>query len=297
MKTGSSVRLIVVPYDSGRRGARMGAGPGALAPLLDRRLTADGHAVQRVTIDPPSESWRAEIATAFELARAVADAVRAARRAGAFPLVLSGNCGPAAIGCVAAEPAPAVFWFDAHGDFNTPETTSSGFLDGMQLATLTGRCWRQLARRVDGFRALDETSVALVGARDLDPPERQQLDASRIRQVPPGDYGAELTAAVGLIAEQCVAAYVHLDLDVLDPSEGRANVYAAPGGLSRQDVEWGIEQIRANFFLYAASLTSFDPEADVDGRARDAAVRLGVALVEASPDPGVSADGVRPARR
>jgi arginase len=229
--------------------------------------------------------WRAEIRTAFDLAAGVARAVRA--RAGRrIPLVLSGNCGPAAIGCVAgAEADPAVCWFDAHGDFNTPATTIGGFLDGMALATLTGRCWPQLARRVAGFRPVDERHVALIGARDLDPLEAEMLQTSRIQHVEPASLGPELSAAIGSMAERCASVYIHLDLDVLDPSEGRVNGYAAAGGLSCQDVIRAIDEIRRSFYLYAASLTALDPEVDADGRALSAALALGIALVEAAPAP------------
>ena len=68
-----------------------------------------------------------------------------------FPLVLAGNCN-AAVGVVAGlGPGAAVLWCDAHADFNTPETTTGGFLDGMGLATVTGRCWTSMAARVPGF--------------------------------------------------------------------------------------------------------------------------------------------------
>lgn len=286
MKPPSFVHLIAVPYDSARRGERMGAGPETLMPRLETRLRGAGHRVQCVTIEAPPESWRAEIRTAFDLADGVARAVRSARDAGAFPLVLSGNCGPAAIGCVAgAEADTAVCWFDAHGDFNTPDTTIGGFLDGMPLATLTGRCWPQLARRVAGFRLVDERNVSLIGARDLDPLEAALLQTSRIQHVPPASLGPELSAAIGSMAERCASVYIHLDLDVLDPSEGRVNGYAAPGGLSRDDVLWAIDEIRRSFYLCAASLTAFDPAVDADGRALNAALALGIALVEAAPPP------------
>jgi arginase len=286
MKTPSFVHLIAVPYDSARSGERMGAGPGTLMPLLEERLQGAGHRVQCLTIEPPADSWRAEIRTAFDLASGVSHAVRGARDAGAFPLVLSGNCGPAAIGCVAgAEADPAVCWFDAHGDFNTPETTIGGFLDGMALATMTGRCWRQLAQHVAGLRPVDERHVALIGARDLDPLEAEMLQMSRIHHVEPASLGPELSAAIGLMAERCASVYIHLDLDVLDPSEGCVNGYPAPGGLSCKDVIWAIDEIRSSFYLYAASLTAFDPAGDVDGRALNAAVTLGIALVEAAPAP------------
>ena len=97
-------------------------------------------------------SFRAEIQTAFELYRQLAERVCAARREGRFPLVLSDNCG-SGIGTVAGVGTArlGVIWFDGHGDFNTPETTASGFLDGMGLAVVAGLCWKTLAASVPHF--------------------------------------------------------------------------------------------------------------------------------------------------
>jgi arginase len=238
-----------------------------------------------VTIEASAGSWRAEIGTAFDLARGVARAVNAARAARAFPLVLSGNCGPAAIGCVATEGNPAVFWFDAHGDFNTPSTTVGGFLDGMALATVTGRCWPQLTRAVPGFRPVREDAVVLVGARDLDPLEAASLELSAIRRVSVPELGPELSAEIGLVARTCVGAYLHLDLDVLDPSEGRINDYAVPGGLSRADLAWAVREIAGSFFVFGASLTAFDPECDPTGRSLESAIAMALTVLECAPDP------------
>src|SRR6266568_3931238 len=107
------------------RGRRMGAGPEHLLRAgLPDRLAGAGHEVHVRVLEAPADSWQAEIRTAFDLARGVAEAVRQARGIGAFPLVLSGNCGPAALGCVAGlGPSTSILWFDTHGDFNTPETT------------------------------------------------------------------------------------------------------------------------------------------------------------------------------
>jgi arginase len=211
--------------------------------------------------------------------------VEAARDEGAFPLVLSGNCGPAAIGCVAADASSAVFWFDAHADFNTPDTTISGFLDGMALAAVTGRCWPTLASTVRGFRPVREDAVVLIGARDLDPAEAALLDRSRIRRVSPASMRPELSAEIGLVAETCAGAYLHVDLDVLDPSVGRMNDYAAPGGVSREDVTWAIREIARNFLVVGAALTAFDPAVDTDRRALDAAVAIGLAVIDVAPAP------------
>jgi len=276
------VHLIAVPYDSGRRGERLGAGPVVLQPLLAERLGAAGYDVRPSTVEMPADVWGGEIRAAFVLAHGVAGAVREARAAGAFPLVLSGNCGPAAIGCVAGiGGAPAVCWFDAHGDFNTPETTVGGFLDGMALATLTGRCWRQLTRDIDGFQPVDEDQVALIGARDLDPLEAESIAASPLRRVAVTSWRTDLGPALASIAGSPDGTYLHLDLDVLDPFEGRINCYAAPGGFSRADAAEAIGRIAREADLAAAAITSFDPAADPSRRSLEAAVSLGADLIQA----------------
>lgn len=278
------VELIAVPYDSGRRGERMGAGPEHLLQFgLPARLAQSGHEVRVRVLEAPTESWRAEIRTAFDLAGAVADAVRGACATGAFPLVLSGNCGPAGLGAVAGLPtSPAVFWFDAHGDFNTPETTIGGFLDGMALATLTGRCWAQLTARLPGFRPVPQARVTLIGARDLDPLEAAALETSALRRLNVGELQAALPTVLSARRGDSTEAYVHLDADVLDPSEGRANSYAAPAGLTLTEVEWAIRAIATALPLRVAALTSLDPASDPGGRASEAALKLAVALVDAA---------------
>jgi arginase len=275
------VQLIAVPYDSGRRGERMGAGPERLLQAgLVTRLADAGHHVQVRTIEAPADAWRSEIRTTFELAAGVSRAVTEAIGGGRLPLVLSGNCGPAALGCIAGMGnVSSVLWFDAHGDFNTPDTTVGGFLDGMAMATLTGRCWPALAAAIPGFAPVGENSVILLGARDLDPLEAVALNTSAVRLVEPGDLRTGLPDVLTGLGASPGPAYLHLDLDVMDPSEGRINCFAAPGGLSRPDVEWAIGAIAHRVPLGAAALTALDPDADPDGRTLEAALTLGVAIV------------------
>src|SRR3954466_16187137 len=88
----SPIRLLQVPYDSGHRDRRMGAGPLSLARAgAADVLTRRGHRVTERVIEAPS-GWRAELRTAFALQRRVAAEVTAARDAGQVPLVLAGNC-------------------------------------------------------------------------------------------------------------------------------------------------------------------------------------------------------------
>jgi hypothetical protein len=91
-------------------------------------------------------------------------------------LILSGNCN-AGLGAIAGIDAAkaAIVWLDAHPDFHTPETSASGFLDGMGLAIATGACWGTLAGSIPGFLPVEERNTVLVGARDIDPGEQERL--------------------------------------------------------------------------------------------------------------------------
>ena len=269
------IDLILVPYDSAHRGARMGAGPEHLiAGGLPAHLERCGHRVELTAVDPPADSWRAEIRTAFELAALIADCVRDSQDRGAFPVILAGNCF-ASLGVVAALGAgTGVLWFDAHGDFNSPETTTGGFLDGMALATLTGRCFTGMLARLPGFVPVREQHAWLLGTRDLDPAEEELLLDSPIGRVPAESIGAELADRLGKELDGPQQLYVHLDLDVLDPSDGRVNEYACEGGVSAANLRSAMRGLGSLDNVAALTLSAYDPSYDVDGRVRRTAFAL-----------------------
>ena len=277
--------LILVPYDSAHRGTRMGAGPEALvAAGLPAHLERAGHRVRVEPIELPDDVWRAEIASAFLLARSIAERVRAARAEGAFPIVLAGNC-MSTVGVVGGleggDADLAIAWLDAHGDFNTPDTTVGGFLDGMALATVVGRCWPQLVRAVPGFAPVPEHRVWLLGARDLDPLEEAALRDSGVRHVRAGAVGER--AAVALAGRAATDGwrqlYVHLDLDVLDPGEGLANALAAPRGPSLDAVLETLRALGERAAVVALTLSAYDPTFDDDGRVARAAMAAAESLL------------------
>lgn len=267
------IDVIVSPYDSGARGYRMGAGPERLIALgLVHRLEAAGHGVRQVPVQVPDHPLQAEVATAFALNRQIADRVREACRAERFPVVLSGNC-IAAVGAVAGmNGATGVFWFDRHGDFNTPETTTGGFLDGMALATLAGRCWRRLAGAVPGFAPVPEEDMVLLGTRDLDPPERALLADSGVVVLDPSRLAGELPDLAEEIAVRVRQSYVHLDLDVMDAQDGRANHFAGDNGVDKSDLQAILADLCGRLPVGVVTLSAYDPEADPDGRAGAAAL-------------------------
>ncbi|HEV7589840.1 MAG TPA: arginase family protein [Longimicrobium sp.] len=285
------VDLITVPYDSALRGVRMGAGPAHFVAngAVERRRAVAGSV--RETGVEAAPGFHAEIATAFDLARATAFAVRAARGHGGLPLVLAGNC-VTAVGVLASLPAETtgIVWLDAHGDLNTPETTRSGFLDGMALSIALGRCWRAMSAGVQGFAPVAEENVLLVGARDLDPAEREYLERSRVHLLTPGEArgGDALADALDTLAGRVQRVYLHVDLDVHDPADGAANAFAAPGGLTAVEVQRVVREVAARVPIAAAALTAYDPEYDEDGRMLEIGLELMELIAELSAASGPS---------
>jgi arginase len=257
----TGVRLIEVPYYLGRKHADLSRGPAELAAAIG------GDTV--VVAAPKPRPVPNEIADSFEVIRSVAAVVRETVQQNRLPLVLAVNCFTA-LGTVAGLGREVgVVWFDAHGDFNTPDSTTTGFLDGMGLALLLGDGWRELRRTVDGLRPIPAENALLVGACDLDPAEQDRVAASPLRRA-----GADtLEDALDELANRVDAVYVHVDLDVIDPSIARANVLSV-GELDVEQLEQALAAISSRFEIAAAALTAYDPSQDRESRVPPIAARI-----------------------
>ena len=276
--------LVVVPYDLGREGVGSGRGPAAyLEGGAAEALRARGHDVEVVTARR-SAPFGSELEAVLDVDAAVAALVAAAATDGRLPLVLAGNCNvtlgvragllAAGIDDDAARGRLATIWLDAHGDFNTPLTTETGYLDGMLLAMLTGRAFPETWVRLGG-EPLHETLTLHAGGRDLDPAEAAALAASRITVVsgaavrgrglgealaPALDELAARAGDVRRIAAGRPPAHLHVDIDVLDPDVAPAVCFPSPGGFTQAELLAAVEMTGARFDLRALSLTSFAPE-------------------------------------
>lgn len=169
--------------------------------------------------------------------RDAADAVAQAAR----PLVLAGDC-LTALGVVAGLQRRhrdlSLIWLDAHGDFNTPAITVSGYLAGMSLAMLTGRAPEPICERL-GLRAVPDEHAVLIDARDLDAAERDALETSRVRRL-----AADPDAVHGALNEVSAGAvYLHVDVDIIDGEDLPGLRFPAGGGPSFSVVEDCLAQI------------------------------------------------------
>lgn len=146
------------------------------------------------------------------------------------PLIFAGDC-TACIGAVKGleRQQPAVLWYDAHGDFNTPETTPSGFLGGMPLAALVGRGSEWLLRDV-GLKPLAESDIILTDGRDLDPEEGVAVASSALTHLP--HVNDLLTHPL-----PDKPLYIHFDTDVINTDEMPGMRYPAAGGPSLAEAQ------------------------------------------------------------
>ena len=191
-----------------------------------------------------------------------------------FVFCLGGEC-TLVVGTLAAfknkfKGKPGMLWMDAHGDFNTPETTVSGFIGGMPLALACGR-GPKLTQGVEKARPLlDEENVVHVGNRSLDPLESEAMSSSPMRLYSAStvrDQGVSKVAAeaAGYLAERCDWITCHFDVDLLDPSIMPAVNFQEPEGFTIAEAHAVIEAVKRTGKLKVLDLTAYNPLLDRDG--------------------------------
>ena len=263
----AAARVLSVPYVVGREADGMGAGPLALAEPAAAALATDD--VRRIALTAPRTT---EVAACFDLNRRLAADVAAAGADGVLPVVLTGNChSQQAVVAGVGTDGLGLVWLDCHGDFNTPETTETGYFDGYGLAMVVGDCWQTMCATVPGFVPLPEDRIVLAGVRDVEAGERARLDRSAIQRVDAQDIGRLPEHVRRLDAERIS---LHVDLDVLDPAHGRANEFAVPPGLTPDELVAAVRAVASDHELAALTLSAYDPSYDPDGRVRAAALAV-----------------------
>jgi len=205
----------------------------------------------------------------------LADLVQQSVLAGKRPVSIAGDC-CTAIGVLAglqrAGLEPVLIWFDAHGDFNTWQTTPSGFLGGMPLAMLVGRGQQTLLEALK-VKPLPENRVILTDARDLDPGEKLLVAEAAV---------THLTAVGDLLAVTLPEGplYIHMDTDIIDPAEAPAMNYPAGGGPSAGELQTIMQYLNRTGNIAAVSVSSWNPELDHDGQSRKVCMNLLHTLID-----------------
>ncbi len=206
-------------------------------------------------------------------------AVRSVIGTAQLPIVLAGSC-DAAIGVVAGlgRGRCGIVWIDAHADFNTPESSASGFFPGMSLAVVTGHCYRELWASLGGRPPVPEELVVLAGVRSLSPPaEARRLQDSAIHAIPwkQGRPQGDIVSVLERLAGQVDEVYLHIDNDALDPQTAPGIVdEPVPGGLSLPQMEDIIHAVTTRLPIAAATIATYTPARDQQDRTLLADLRI-----------------------
>jgi len=169
-------------------------------------------------------------------------------------------------------------FIDAHGDFNTPETTLSGMLGGMPVAIAAGHALHNLRKTAGLEEPLRMNDIVWGGVRDLDPLEAERFAEYEARQFSVQDIrelSANLRKQIDDLADRVDVIYVHIDMDVLDPAEVPGHDLAVTDGPSSKDLAAALALMFENpktAALGIASTPSFN--LDPDGVSRQAALNL-----------------------
>jgi len=235
-------------------------GAEALARALAKRM-----GVKPILRGTPGQAreghWEEDLRGAGDCLRMAGEQVQEALAGGSRSVLCAADCsvGIATLPAVArVRPDAWTLWIDAHGDYNSPDTTPSGFLGGMTLAGACGVWDTGLGTWPDPSR------VILCGSRVLDSDERHLLAASDVQRASPADVAA-LTAGK--------AVYVHVDLDVLDPSVLPGMTFPAPGGLDEDRLQRMLTEVAAGAEVIGCEITDLTAP-DLAGRMAEIVVPL-----------------------
>jgi len=278
-----SIGVIGIPYTVGWKGEGIDEGPAALRKAgLVRQLSQ----VADVVTDlgdvkanlPPRDDTNPRLLNPYQVVavcKAVAPRVRTACQQGYFPLILGAE-DSIIMGIVEGlqqglGETIGLIYLDAHGDFNTPETTPSGLIGGMDVAMLAGH-GPDLLTNIFGHKPqLREKQIAIFGARDLDPPELEMLKESKVhlytmdkvRELGPEHAMKEATEKLLRTSKRI---YIHIDIDVLDPREIGATQLPVPDGLGLAECSNALRVVSQSGRLCGLAVMVFNAHKDPNGK-------------------------------
>ncbi|MGP1458866.1 MAG: arginase [Treponema sp.] len=296
-----NIQILEVPLDFGasRHGSDMGPSAIRLAGLRER-LESLGHTTQRqelpVRTAPqeyedlgnPKAKYLAPIA---ETCAALAKRTEEAAANGDFPLALGGDHS-IALGSLAGMGAFAakqnkrlgVLYVDAHGDFNTADTSPTGNIHGECLAASCGYGLRELTELYYAGRKVDSANVCFVGTRDLDKGERELMKDAGVTVFSMSDierqgFAAIVQKAVAFFKERADIVHVSFDMDVLDPMFAPGTGIPLPAGLTNREALLLMEEMHATGLVKSAEIVEVNPVLDVRNQTAELAVALAARLL------------------
>lgn len=289
--------IVGIPFDLGapRRGSGLATRAIRYAGLNERlaqlglRVLDAGDVA--VPDDAPLHSNRLRnLPAVVEMAESAFAAARDAVRSGRVGVFLGGDHS-VAIGTVAGvsaalaehQEALGLIWFDAHGDFNTAQTTLSGHIHGMPFAVAMGHGTPELTH-LGGFAPkIGPQNAVLIGARDLDPDEQALIDATGVTVFTMADVEergirAVVEEAIAIASNGTAGIHLSFDMDVLDPREAPGVGSPVHDGMTAREARQAFKLIAKSGLLRGIDMVEVDPLLDQ----RNECARLAVELIAAA---------------
>lgn len=285
------IRIIGVPIDLGadRRGVDMG--PSAIRYAgLNARLKRIGWDVEdygnlevpvpetRVIKDKRLKYLEEIVAINEQLHLIVSEAIKE----GVIPLILGGDHS-LGIGTLAGlalnERSFGLIWFDTHGDYNSLNTTSSGNIHGMPLAVANGIGAQELTSIGGVQKKLREENTVIIGAREMDPEEKEMLRKSKIkvftmRDIDQMGMTEVVNQGIKIASQGTDGIHVSFDLDVIDPEEAPGVGTPVPGGITYREVHLAMELLADSGLITSMDVVEVNPILDTHNKTAKLAVGL-----------------------
>jgi arginase len=290
-----SVSILGVPLGYGASMAGVDIGPSALrVARLNQRIASLGYQVhdlgdmrlERPQFLPPESDRLKYVREISNACDQLAAEVERILSAGELPLVLGGDHS-IAIGSFAGvasfykqqQKTLGMIWFDAHADMNTPDTTPSGNIHGMPLAALLGYGTPELTN-VGGYAPkLDPRLCAHIGARDIDPGERELIKKLgmrffTMREIDERGISACMDDAIAIASRASAGYAVTFDVDVLDPGDAPGSGTLVRGGLTYREAHLGMEKIAEAGGMCSLEIVEINTALDVNNKTAELGVEL-----------------------
>jgi arginase len=290
-----AVTVLGVPLGYGASMAGVDIGPAALrVARLTQRIARLGYSVrdlgdmrlERPQVFPEEAEKLKYVREISNACEQLATEVEAILQADEFPIVLGGDHS-IAMGSFSGvanyyrkrEQTLGLIWFDAHADMNTPETTPSGNIHGMPLSALLGFGTPELTHIAGFSPKIDPALCAHVGARDIDPGERELIRKLgmrffTMREIDERGMSACMNDAIAIASKGTAGYSVTFDVDALDPGDAPGSGTLVRGGLTYREAHLGMELIAENGGMRLLEIVEINTALDVNNKTAELGVEL-----------------------